>query len=199
MNKTLASMLLATAALLAGCVGVVKIEGDQVINNRMAIKVTDAWNKVNLPGNRQPFEAWTQEGITLDQLRMWAAVAPGQSLVAAPTSAPPAGQKAALLPTFRAGMPPDQLVNLFERMFSIDGSVVTLGKVEPAPFAGEPGVRFEFSVARKSDDVQLRGMGWIMVRNNELYAASFTAPRLGFFANLLPKAEAIVATARVKS
>ncbi len=72
-----------------------------------------------------------------------------------------------------------------------------MNKVEPAVFAGEPGVRFEFSVARKSDDVQFKGVGWVAVRQGELFAATFVAPRLSFFARILPKAEGVVRTAKI--
>ena len=186
------------ASFLAGCAGVVKVEGDQVVNGRMTVKVTEAWNKVSVAGNAQPFDVWTQEGLSLDHLRLWAAVKPGQSLMTLPPGSIPAGQKAPRLPTFRAGIPPDELVGLFELMYSADGSIFSMSKVEPTRFAGEPGVRFEFTVLRKRDDVPLRGVGWIAINNNELFAASFVAPRLSFFPRLLPRAESIVETARIK-
>jgi hypothetical protein len=71
-------------------------------------------------------------------------------------------------------------------------------RIEPGQFAGEKGLRFEFSVARKRDDVQLLGVGWVVVRNQELFAATFVAPKLAFFPRLMPMAEAVVKTARVK-
>lgn len=196
MKKILALLLV---SLLAACTSIVKVEGDQVINNRMAVKLTDAWNKVDLPGNRQPFDVWTQEGLTIDHLRFWAAVGNNQEMMTRPPGASvPQGGKAARLPTYVAGMQPDQLVSLFENLYAADGSIVTMNKVEPAVFAGEKGVRFEFAVTRKSDDVQLRGVGWVAVKKNELFAATFVAPRLSFFPRLLPKAESVVKTAQIK-
>jgi hypothetical protein len=194
--KKLISLLL--IALLTACASVVKVEGEQVINGHMAVQPTQAWNKFALPNNRQPFEIWTQDGITLDQLRFWAAIAPGQSLMAAPTSPPPAGQKAPRIPTYTAGMPPDQLVSLFEILYAHDGSLVTVTRVEPTVFAGEKGARFEFSVVRKSDSVQLSGVGWVALKKNELYAATFVAPKLSFFPRLLPQAERVVKTASIR-
>ena len=196
MKKILALLLV---SLLAACTSIVKVEGDQVINNRMAVKLTDAWNKVDLPGNKQPFDVWTQEGLTIDHLRFWAAVGNNQEMMTRPPGAGvPQGGKAARLPTYVAGMQPDQLVSLFENLYAADGSIVTMNKVEPAVFAGEKGVRFEFAVTRKSDDVQLRGVGWVAVKKNELFAATFVAPRLSFFPRLLPKAESVVKTAQIK-
>jgi len=53
------------------------------------------------------------------------------------------------------------------------------------------------------DDLTLQGVGWVGVRNNpvegeELYAATFMAPKMAFFTRLLPMAETVVKTARVK-
>lgn len=190
--------MLMVAALVVGCASAVKIEGEQLVNQRLSVKVSDAWNKLSVPGMNQPYEAWTQDGMALDQLRFWAGIKAGQALVTAPPS-PPAGQTAPRVPTFRVDMPPDQLVRLFELVYAIDGSVVTIEKVEPAPFAGDAGIRFEFAIVRKSDGVHLHGMGWIAVRKEELFAATFMAPRLSFYARNLPKAQAVVATAVIKS
>lgn len=44
---------------------------------------------------------------------------------------------------------------------------------------GQQGFQFEFSSIRKSDEVQLRGIGWGAVRNGELFVITYTAP--GFF------------------
>lgn len=195
MKKLIALLL---AALVAGCANIAKVEGEQLVNQRMAIQLTEAWNKVGIPGDTQPYERWTQEGLSLDELRLWAGIRPGQPLMTLPPGSVPAGQKAPRVPTYAAGMAPDQLVSLFESMYSSDGSLVSVTRVEPFQFAGERGVRFEFSVVRKRNDLQLGGVGWISVRQDELFAASFVAPRLAFFPRLLPKADAVVRSARIR-
>nr|WP_315491140.1 hypothetical protein [uncultured Rhodoferax sp.] len=195
MKKIIATLLI---AILAGCgTSIVKVEGDQIVNGRMKVRLPDAWNKVTLANNTQPYETWTQEGLSLDQLRLWAALPSGQSLVVSNQNTP-SGQTAPRLPTFTAGMQPDQLVNLFEVMYSVDGSLVTVNKVEPTVFAGEKGVRLEFSVTRKSDGVQFGGVGWAAIRKGELFAASFVAPRLSFFPRLAPKAESVIRSAAIQ-
>lgn len=194
--KKLAIVLL--FALLAGCAGIVKVEGDQVVNDRLSVKLPEAWNKLTAIGSQQPFETWTQEGAALDQLRFWAGVRPGSALMALPRGGVPFGQKAPRVPTFGEGMTPDQLVSLFELMYSADGSRFTATRVEPATFAGEKGVRFEFTLVRKRDDLLMNGAGWVVVRNNELFAATFVAPQLAYWRKLAPKAEAVVASARIK-
>jgi hypothetical protein len=192
MKKILALLL---AVLIAGCASIVKVEGEQLVNSRMSVQLPTAWNRIAI--NNQPYELWTQDGVSLDQLRMWAAVAPGQALIRVPNT--PSGQKAPRVPTYAANMTPDQIVNLFEIMYAVDGSQVRITRVEPGTFAGEKGVRFEFAVTRKSNDLQLHGVGWAAIRNNELYAATFIAPELSFFKRLLPQAEGVVASAKIKS
>lgn len=192
-------LILLFVLTLTACTSIVKVDGDQVIRNRMTLKLTDAWNKVQLPNDRQPYDVWTQEGLTVDALRFWAAV-PNRGELVKPLSANvPQGGKAARIPTFVAGMEPDQLVSLFEIMYSSDGSSVTINKVESTVFAGEKGIRFEFAVLRKSDDVQLLGVGWAAIKKDELFAATFLAPKLSFFARLKGKAESVVKSAQIKS
>jgi hypothetical protein len=194
MKKLVAAALLAA---LAACTTITKVEGNQVVHEKLALKVTGAWNKVSPPGSRQPYDVWTQEGIYLDELRIWAAVKPGEALVVPQPAR--SGEKAPRVPTFSANMSAEQLVSLFETMYSMDGSLVKITKVQPAPFAGESGVRFEFSVARKRDDVQLLGVGWVRVHKGELFAATFVAPKLSFYTRLAPKAEEVIGTARIRS
>jgi len=191
-NKLLSVVL---AACLAACTTITKIEGEQLVNERLSITLTDAWNKVQ--GN-QPFDLWTQEGVRLDTLRLWAAVKPGQPLMARSSASVPAGQTAPRLPTFAAGMSSDQLASLFEQVYAVDGSAVSITRMEPAPFAGAAGVRFEFALQRMGDDLHMLGVGWASTRNNELYAAVFVAPKLAFYPRLLPKVERAVQSARIR-
>jgi hypothetical protein len=94
-------------------------------------------------------------------------------------------------------------VSLFEELYATAGTV-SVTKMEPALFAGQKGVRFEFTLARRSDDLDMQGVGWVAVREDptwgeELYAATFVAPRLSFYQRLLPMAEAVVQSARIRS
>ncbi|NPC54392.1 hypothetical protein [Caenimonas soli] len=196
MMKTLVTLVL--VLLISACTSIAKVEGDQVVNNKLVVTVPDAWNKVTDPWEKGPYDIWTQEGIPLDHLRLWGGVKSGKALVAKPTvlfRSP--GEKDPRYPTFTAGLPPDKLVSLFEALYANEGAV-TITRVEPTVFAGEKGVRFEFTLARRADDVTLKGVGWAAVHKDELFAATFAAPRLAFFQKLLPMAEAVVKTARIR-
>lgn len=191
------ALLLAIA--LAGCTSVAKVEGEQVLNSRLTVQTGEVWNTVSLANSSQPYQVWTQEGLWLDHLRLWSAIRPGEVLHRRGSGSLMPGGKAPRLPTFQAGLALDQLVNLFENVYSADGSIVTMTRVEPAAFAGQPGVHFEFAMVRMADGLPLLGEGWAAVRNGELYAATFVAPRLSFYARLRPQAEAVVRSARIRN
>ena len=199
--KFLAALLLALS--LAACTTVARIEGDQLVNDKLAVHVSQAWNKVSDPWEGDPYDTWTQEGVPLDHLRFWGGVTPGQALMTKPmmfSRAPDAKERR--VPTFRNGLTPEKLVSLFEELYATAGTV-TITKVEPVVFAGQKGVRFEFTLERRRDDLTMRGVGWLAVRpsatyGEELYAATFVAPQKAFFNRLLPMAEAVVKTARIK-
>lgn len=194
--RALAALLL--ASVLAACTSIAKVDGEQVVGGKLAVTLPDAWNKVTDPWERGRYDMWTQEGIPLDHLRLWAGLRPGESLVATPTvlfRAP--GEKDPRYPTFTAGLRPHRLVNLFEQLYANEG-VVEVTRIDPALFAGQKGVRFEFTLARRADDLVLRGVGWAAEHRGELYAATFAAPKLAFYPRLLPMAEAVVRSARIK-
>lgn len=194
--RALAAFLL--ACVLAACTTIARVDGEQVVGGKLAVTLPDAWNKVTDPWERGRYDMWTQEGIPLDHLRLWAGLRPGESLVARPTvlfRAP--GEKDPRYPTFTAGLRPHRLVNLFEQLYANEG-VVQVTRMEPALFAGQQGVRFEFTLARRADDLVLQGTGWAAEHRGELYAATFAAPKLAFYPRLLPMAEAVVRSARIR-
>lgn len=184
---------LSLALILSACTTVTKIEGEQRLGNRLSLTLPSAWNKFS-QASGVPYEVWTQEGIMLDQLRIWAAIKPEQALVVKPAAD---GAKASQLPVFKTGLRPDQWVNLLETAYATDGSVVNVDKVEPTTWAGVKAVRFEFSLSRKHDDLALRGMGWATEHDQHFYAAVFTAPRLHFFGQLQPQVVTLVQSARI--
>ena len=196
-------LLLLSVLLLTACANISRMDGDQVVNERLVVHVTDAWNKVSDPWDVDPYDTWTQEGVPLDHLRLWGGVRPSQPLMTRPVVfSRAADAKQPRVPTFRTGLTPEKLVSLFEELYANAGTV-TITRVEPAVFAGQKGVRFEFTLERRRDDLTMQGVGWLAVRpdathGEELYAATFVAPKLSFFQRLLPMAEAVVKSARVR-
>ncbi len=186
---------LAVAALgLAGCAQVSRVAtGDITVQERLSVKLDQPWNQFEGDqGNGVP--TWTQQGITVDTLKFYVGLKNGALL--APTPTEPKGQAPL---EFRSTMQTAEVVALFERLYARGGSSFTLDLVAPATFAGSPGFRFEFSSVRKSDDVRLRGIGWGTVRNGELFAITYTAPRLAFYPAGVVAAESIAKSARVRN
>ncbi|MBZ8141070.1 hypothetical protein CLD22_14300 [Rubrivivax gelatinosus] len=187
--------ILAFGALLAGCAGPSFVEvapGETVIKNRLAVTAGRAWNRFDSSAESNLHPVWTHDGFALDTLRFYVGLKAGDLL--APTPSDKDGTKPL---AYTAGMAPQDIVGLFESMISRDGSSFTLDKMEPASLAGQPGVRFEYTSVRKGDEVVVRGVTWFAVKNGELFALAFAAPRLGFFPRVLPEVEAIVRSARL--
>jgi hypothetical protein len=190
-------LLIALTFIVVGCANIVKVEGEQVINAKMAVKLPQAWNKISATASRQPYELWTQDGMFVDQLRFWAAIPSGTGLVTKPQSN--SQSKAPRIPVFASGMKLDQMANLFEQVYAVDGSAVTIDKIEPTTFASQQGVRVEFSVVRQGENsLQLKGVAWAAESKGQFYAISYAAPRLSFFGRYLPQVQEIAKSAVIK-
>ena len=186
------SGLFAAVALTAGCAQMANVAtGEVVLKDRLAVQVDRPWNQFER-GLADNTMTWTRDGVTVDSLRFYIGLKDGELI--APTPAEPEGQRPL---AFKASMQAAEVVELFEGLYSRGGSSFKLEKLSPDTFVGTPGFRFEFSALRKADDVRLRGVGWGAVRNGELFAITFTAPRLAFFPQHAPSAEAVARSARV--
>jgi hypothetical protein len=178
--------------VLAGCTTVAKMEtGEQKISERLAIHLEGPWNHVSGPGIG-PAQTWTMEGLPIDQLLIYPGVKDGE-VVHQPDSSGKLKNFA-----FRANMQADDVVAMFEGMLTRDGSVFKLVKLEPMSFGGEKGFRFEFSVTRKIDNVQLSGVGFGAIAKGELFAMLYSAPELGFFGRHRGRVEQMARSAKLK-
>jgi hypothetical protein len=180
------------AVALAGCAAVAKMEsGEQTIGERLVVHLDGAWNHVTAPGIG-PAHLWTMEGLPIDQLRIYAGIKDGEPVHQPDTS----GNRKNF--SFRSRMQPEDIVAMFEGMMTRDGSVFTLNRLEPMSFGGQKGFRFEFSLIRKVDSVQLSGVGFGTVAKGELYAMLYAAPQLGFFARHQKSVEQMARSAWLK-
>jgi hypothetical protein len=183
----------AVALTLAGCAQMSKVASGQVtVRERMVVELDRPWNQFEgVFDDRTP--TWTREGVTVDALRFYVGLKDGELL--APTPAEPKGTAPLV---FKSSMQAADVVALFERLHS-RGSTFRLESVSAQPFVGAPGYRFEFSGVRQSDDVRLRGVGWFAIRNGELFAITYTAPRMAFFPAGIAGAEHVAQSARLRS
>ena len=179
-------------AFLAGCANVAKIDsGEQVIGDRLVVHLEGAWNHVNAP-NIGPAQTWTMEGLPVDQLRIYVGIKDGEAVHQPDNS----GKLKNF--SFRSSMQTEDIVAMFEGMMTRDGSAFKLQKLEPMAFAGEKGFRFEFSLLRKVDGLQISGVGYGAVSKGELFAILYAAPQLGFFARHQRSVEQMARSAKLK-
>lgn len=184
-------LLLLFVAMLGGCVAMAKIDrGERLIGERLSVKIEGAWNRLEAPG-LGPAQTWTMEGLPVDQLLLYSGIKDGELIHAQGGNA---RQKNF---AFHAKMQPHEIVSMFEGMLTRDGSTFKLTKLEPSPFGGLKGFRFQYTLIRKMDNVVLLGVGWGAVSKGELFALLYTAPRLGFFDRHAPQVEKIAMSAKV--
>jgi len=191
-RQALFATALAAALWVAGCAQVAHVAtGQVVVGQRMMVDVDKGWNQFQFSLD-DGTPTWTQEGVTVDALKFYVAKKDGELI--APTPSEPKG----VVPlAFKSGMQAADVIVLYEKLYSRGGSTFKLEKVIPDTFVGVPGYRFEFSSIRKSDDLRLRGVAWFAVRNGELWAITYTAPRLAFFDAGIGGAETIARSARI--
>ncbi|MBI2305868.1 MAG: hypothetical protein HYU78_01065 [Rhodocyclales bacterium] len=179
-------VLLALALLLSACATVRKVEpGNRTVGERLTVNIQGAWNHLDFPGIK-PAEVWTMEGVTVDEFLIYAGIRDGQAMH--PDNS--ASSEAKNL-VFRSSMQMEEAVSLFEGVLTRDGSTFKLLKLEPYPFGGRKGFRFEYERIRKADNVQLRGVAFGAIDRGELFALVYHAPRLTFFPRHKERVEAI--------
>lgn len=183
--------LLLASALLTGCVAVTKVEvGQAVVKDRLSVKVESAWNRFE-QGMPDDAPTWTADGFSVDALRFYVGVKDQQELG---KNAPQAKAQPLI---YRTSMQAAEVVGLFQSLMTRDGSTFVLDKLEPYDFAGGKGFRYEFSMIRKSDSVQMKGVSYASVRNGELFMMMYTAPRLSFFAKRQAQIERMAQSATI--
>jgi hypothetical protein len=190
MNRLL---LIALACLLAACGTVRKVEsGKHTIGERLAVSIDGSWNHLDFPGIK-PAQVWTMEGVTVDELLIYAGIKDGQMMHA---EGPAGGKQQNFV--FRGNMQTEAIVAMLEGVLSRENATFKLTKLEPYPFGGRPGFRFEYERIRKVDNVQQFGVGFGAVDKGELFALIYHAPRLTFFPRHQAQVEAMAKAALIK-
>lgn len=189
-------LLVLLAFELGGCAVATKMEkvdsGQQKVGARLELTLDGTWNHFQ-SAQIAPARVWTTEGLPVDEMRVFAGVKSGEAI----DEGAPVVQGAKKI-EFRAGMQPDEIVAMFEGLYTKGGSTFKLDKLEPWSFGGEKGFRFEFTFTRKVDGVVNLGVGYGTVSKGELYALLYFAPRLGFFPRNKDKVEEVARSARLK-
>lgn len=188
--KTLLMCFLAT--LLAACVSMSAVgPGEVTVQDKLVVRLDSAWNKFNAPGSSKT-ELWTTDGLSLDVLRFFVAIGEGEPLLEV------RGANEKQVPKFRAGMQPQEIVELYDAVASQGGNRFHLEKLSPANFAGAAGFRFDYTLVRKGDEVELKGFCYGVVRDKRLYLMTFQAPKIHYYAQHAQRAQAAALSIRFK-
>jgi hypothetical protein len=195
--RALRALLPLAALALAACAPMAMVvPGPATVRDDFSVNVDASWNRLTFPGivymAPGASEIWTAEGIPLDVLAFYIGVREGDSLGRV------LERGAKPLPPFRASMTPHEITELYELLVTQDGSAFKLERLAPQPFGGVEGFRFEFSLTRRRDSLALSGVGYGAVAGGGLTLMTFAAPKLHYYAKLLPRVEAIAASARIK-
>lgn len=187
-------LVIALVIALAGCgTAVRKVEtGANTVGERLTVYLEGPWNHIDFVGNK-PGQVWTMEGVSVDELIIYSGIKDGQAMH--PEDARQSKKQNVI---FRSNMPTDQIVSMFEGVFTRDDSVFKLTRVEPSSFGGRKGVLFEFERIRKYDNLRQNGFGYGTVDGGELFALVYVAPTLTFFPKHQARVEAIVRSAFIK-
>lgn len=174
----LAAALIASVAVpsLAGWV-VMKSDAEvKVAKNTMTVTPTAEWNRSSLRPSRRS-EAWTRDGVNLNELTFFGAIAEGESILRQGWTT------TEKLPKFKSDMLPTDIVEMFEatNRMVLQSPVFKMGKVEPAKLGTHDGVRFSYSYSAQAEDIERRGEAVAAIVEGKLYIVNFVAPSLHYF------------------
>jgi hypothetical protein len=156
------------------------------------IKVTPvmAWNRSSARPSRRS-EAWTRDGINLNELTFYGAINDGESILRQGWAS------MEKLPRFKSDMLPTDIAELFENTnrMVLQSSVFKMGKVEPAKLGTHNGVRFSYSYSAQEADVERKGEATAAIVDGKLYLVNYVAPSLHYFDAYLPEVRKMIETA----
>jgi len=180
------------SVLLASCVSMSAVgPGEVTVRDKLVVRLDSAWNKYNGPGQSKT-ELWTTEGMSLDVLRFFVDIGEGEQLLEV------RGANEKQVPKFRATMQAPEIVELYDAVASQGGNRFHLEKLAPADFAGAAGFRFDYTLVRKGDEVELKGFCYGVVRNKRLYLMTFQAPKIHYYPQHAQRAQAAALSVRFK-
>jgi hypothetical protein len=191
-ETVLAAAMIVTAAAPALAGWVVMPAEKEVKVAKGTIKVTPLadWNRSSSRPSRRS-EAWTRDGINLNELTFYGAIENGEPVLRQGWAT------MEKLPRFKSDMLPTDIAELFEstNRMVLQSSLFKLGKVEAAKLGTHDGVRFSYSYAVQEEDIDRRGEATAAIVDGKLYLVNYVAPSLHYFDAYLPEVRKMVETA----
>jgi hypothetical protein len=148
----------------------------KVAKGTMSVKPTAEWNRSSLRPSRRS-EAWTRDGVNLNELTFFGAISDGESILRQGYAT------TEKLPKFKSDMLPTDISEMFEatNRMVLQSPVFKMGKVEPAKLGTHDGVRFSYSYSAQAEDIERRGEAVAAIVEGKLYIVNFVAPSLHYF------------------
>lgn len=158
----------------------------------LSIVPPNDWNRLGSKIGRNA-ESWTLDGLSLNDLSFYAGIEDGRTLFRE------VDKKNRPLPKFSSKMLLPEIVQMFEGSYRIASgtSLFSIGQVEPATFAGNPGVRFTYSFVQQDEEVKRNGEATGAIINGKLYLITYEAPVIYYFDRDVSAYRKLVETAKV--
>jgi hypothetical protein len=150
------------------------------------------WNRLGAKIGRNA-ESWTLDGLSLNDLSFYAGIEDGRTLFRE------VDKRNRPLPKFSSKMLLPDIVQMFEGSYRIASgtSLFSIGNVEPATFAGQPGVRFSYSFVQQDEEVKRNGEATGAIINGKLYLITYEAPAIYYFDRDVAAYRKLVETAAI--
>lgn len=150
------------------------------------------WNRLGAKIGRNA-ESWTLDGLSLNDLSFYAGIEDGRTLFRE------VDKKNRPLPKFSSKMLLSEIVQMFEGSYRIASgtSLFSIGNVEPATFAGKPGIRFTYSFVQQDEEVKRNGEATGAIINGKLYLITYEAPAIYYFDRDVAAYRKLVESAKV--
>ena len=179
--RNLPSVALALVMLAAACTPYAKIDSGQVHVGSLAMTTGQPWARIqpaHLP-TEGPTEVWTRDGLSLNQVLVYAGLADGRPLFAPKNGAAADRPFVAFRQDMLEADVHELVVDSIGRYFQA-GPILTT-RVAPRRFAGADGFEAEFAFASKATELEYRAIAAGAVIGGHLHLLVYVAPRLHYF------------------
>jgi hypothetical protein len=174
--------LLVMALMLAG--GGTALAGNRLVEANAPVSVAGSafgvtpaqtWNKLGARPGRGA-EVWTLDGPALNEITFYGAIETDRPIFRE------VDRRNRPLPRFSSTMLLTDVPTLLENSYRAGRGVTvySVDRVEPARFAGQSGVRFDYSFMT-GDEVRRRGEAYGAIVDGRLYLVTYEAPVIHYF------------------
>lgn len=187
-----AAVALAPAApALAGYKLMPKSKEALIAKTTFAVTPDADWNRLGSRVGRFA-ESWTLDGLSLNDVTFYAGIANNTTLFKE------VNKKETPLPRFNATMLAPDIAQLFEASYRVANktSLFTVDSIQPATFAGKPGVHFTYTFTVQDEEVRRQGQATGAIIDKKLYLITYEAPVIHYYNRDLARYQALVSSAK---